>query len=170
MELERDPYLVLGIAPGQDWSAVRRAYWTLARCFHPDGSAPDAARMTEINEAYARLERDHRARSNAAGVMAATGPVAMGPGLRPTPPRPAWPAAPGQPTGLLRRVADARFGDTPVIDFGQYAGWRIGEVAEHDPGYLRWLSRHSSGVRYRAAICEVLGSSPGIGRRAALVT
>lgn len=58
---------------------------------------------------------------------------------------------------------------TPVIDFGEYAGWQIADVARVDPRYLHWLSRHSSGIRYRAAIADVLGSDKDIGRRAALV-
>ena len=46
-----------------------------------------------------------------------------------------------------------------VIDFGTYQGWQVADVARKDPGYLRWLSRHSSGNRYREAIAAVL---PGV--------
>ena len=59
--------------------------------------------------------------------------------------------------------------ESPVIDFGEYAGWRIADVARHDPRYLRWLSRHSSGVRDRKAIELALGTDPEIGRRAAII-
>jgi uncharacterized protein (DUF3820 family) len=47
--------------------------------------------------------------------------------------------------------------DPTVLDFGHYAGRTIAELAEADPDYLRWLERHSSGVRYRAEIQRVLG-------------
>ena len=30
------------------------------------------------------------------------------------------------------------------------------DLAKHDPDYLRWLSRHSSGVRYRNLITQLL--------------
>jgi hypothetical protein len=71
---------------------------------------------------------------------------------------------------LLARIQAARHADSPMLDFGQYAGWRIAEVAEHDPRYLVWLSRHSSGVRFRRAIEHVLGSSHDLGRPAAVIS
>ena len=75
------------------------------------------------------------------------------------------------PTGsLLWRIQAARHGNSPTLDFGEYAGWTIAEVAEHDPRYLAWLSRHSSGIRFRRAIEEALGSSRDLGRRAALLS
>lgn len=42
-----------------------------------------------------------------------------------------------------------------VLDFGRYAGWSLGDLARHDPNYLRWLSRHSSGIRYRRRIDQL---------------
>jgi len=30
------------------------------------------------------------------------------------------------------------------------------DLARRDPDYLRWLARHSSGIRYRTAIEQVL--------------
>jgi hypothetical protein len=44
-----------------------------------------------------------------------------------------------------------------TIDFGRYAGWRLKDLAKQDPDYLRWLSRHSSGVRFRNQIIALLG-------------
>ena len=70
---------------------------------------------------------------------------------------------------LLGRILAAKRIDTPALDFGEYAGWRIAEVAERDPRYLRWLSRHSSGVRFRSIIEQVLGPDPELGRRAAIL-
>ena len=45
-----------------------------------------------------------------------------------------------------------------LIDFGRYAGWSIKQLARHDPDYLRWLSRHSSGIRYRRVIEEAFAA------------
>ena len=56
-----------------------------------------------------------------------------------------------------------------VIDFGRYAGWRIADLVRHDPDYLRWLSRHSSGVRFLEAIARHLPGDASIGRRSSFV-
>lgn len=50
--------------------------------------------------------------------------------------------------------------DPTHLDFGHYAGRTIEELATVDPDYLRWLSRHPSGTRYRAEIHRVLGVVP----------
>lgn len=50
--------------------------------------------------------------------------------------------------------------DASRLDFGHHAGRTILELAETDPGYLRWLARHPSGVRYRAEIHRALGKIP----------
>jgi hypothetical protein len=42
------------------------------------------------------------------------------------------------------------------LDFGRYAGWTLGDIAREDADYLRWLSRHSAGIRYRSAILRLL--------------
>ncbi len=161
MTLERDPYQVLQISRHASWPEIRAAYRMLARRYHPDGTTPDTGRIIEINGAYECLERELGRRGDAP-----TTGVPVGPG------RQADSAAPsvGRPHlgPLMRRMADARRTESPVIDFGQYAGWRLADVARHDPAYLQWLSRHSSGVRYRAVIEQLLGSNE-IGRRAAVV-
>jgi DnaJ-class molecular chaperone len=141
---ERDAYQILGVGRRSSLKVVRTTYWQLARRFHPDGTAPDVGRMSEINAAYEAIERDH-----------ATG-ASDAPGTGTTP------AETGPPEGsLLRRMRDAQHADSAVVDFGQYAGWRIADIARHDPRYLRWLSRQVSGVRYRAEIERVLGQSDG---------
>jgi hypothetical protein len=48
--------------------------------------------------------------------------------------------------------------DPTTVDFGHYAGRKLEELAESDPGYLYWLARHPSGARYRAEIARVLGA------------
>ena len=49
--------------------------------------------------------------------------------------------------------------DGTTIDFGHHAGRTIDELATVDPDYLRWLARHPSGYRYRAAIQRVMESA-----------
>ena len=46
------------------------------------------------------------------------------------------------------------------LNFGRYAGMTLREIAGQDTEYLRWLSRHSSGLRYRAEIERILGADP----------
>ncbi len=42
------------------------------------------------------------------------------------------------------------------LTFGRYTGWTLRDLARQDPDYLRWLSRHSSGIRYRTEIYQIL--------------
>ena len=53
-------------------------------------------------------------------------------------------------------AANGEIGPGSALDFGRYEGWRLRELARRDPDYLRWLARHSSGIRYRTAIEQVL--------------
>ena len=158
----RDALEVLHLSADASWREVREAYLTLARRYHPDGTAPDAARMVEINAAYECLERQRLTTTALPGSAPLT-PVGPGRNGQPVAPRP-------DRRSLLWRMSAPCPEDSPVIDFGQYAGWRVAEVAAVDPGYLRWLSRHSSGVRFRASIVQALGPDPEIGWQASLVS
>ena len=51
----RDPWAVLGVAPGSSWEDVRSAYRRLAKTVHPDITGSDASRMAEINRAFGEL-------------------------------------------------------------------------------------------------------------------
>ena len=57
--LKRDYYEVLGVSPDADPDAIRRAFHSLARDWHPDvADAPDAeARFRELAEAYSVLSK-----------------------------------------------------------------------------------------------------------------
>jgi curved DNA-binding protein len=83
----KDYYAVLGVARDATADAIKKAYRRQARAFHPDVSKePDAAaRMSEVNEAYAVLSDPER--------RAAYDAVGQGrkPGERFTPP-PDWDA------------------------------------------------------------------------------
>jgi hypothetical protein len=124
--------------------------------------------MAEVNAAYETLEREERHAAERPP-MRPMGPGVSAPVAAAAPAASTFPA-PGPARGsLLGRILAANRIDTPALDFGEYAGWKIAEVAERDPRYLRWLSRHSSGVRFRSIIEQVLGPDPELGRRAAIL-
>ncbi|RKM59775.1 J domain-containing protein [Butyrivibrio sp. CB08] len=61
----RDPYKVLGVAPGASDEEIKKAYRTLAKKYHPDlnpGDEVAAERMNEVNAAYDILSKPHTAR------------------------------------------------------------------------------------------------------------
>lgn len=149
-----DAYRTLQVDPSAEPSVIQAAFRALARLYHPDGKRPDVARMARINAAY-RILRDRELRQQYDRTRAST--------LRPV--RMAVDPGPTDERGSMSRRAPA--GDeSPVLDFGRYAGWRISDLARHDPDYLRWLARHSSGLRYREAIARVLPREPDLNRRA----
>ena len=136
-----DAYGVLQVAPDCEDEVLHGAFRALALKYHPDRDATQyaARRMAELNQAYA-LVRDpaQRARHDAArrGASVPAIPQAS-PGGSPPPPRSA--------------AAGSR------LSFGRYAGWTLRDLARQDPDYLRWLSRHTSGIRYRTEIYAILG-------------
>ncbi len=173
MSAERDAYAVLCVPSHATREEISRAYRALARRYHPDGASPDHARMAEINRAYDRLKTPAaRARYD----EDARAGVAVGPG-RPASTTSSWPGT--TPTtsggrglgGLSSRIAarKAAAEDCTTIDFGRYAGWRLVDLARADPTYLRWLSRHSAGVRYRDLIAQLLPADQDLGRRASVL-
>jgi len=151
MEGGGDAYRVLQVDPSAEQIVIQAAYRVLARRFHPDGYQPDVHRMAELNRAYGLLrDPETRRRYDLKRTMLHAQPIAVtstGGRVdawtpRRTPPEPA------------------------LLDFGRYAGWRISDLARHDPDYLRWLSRHSSGLRFREAIARALPREPDLTRRA----
>ena len=132
-----DPYRVLQVAPHAEQEVIQAAYRALALKYHPDRDRTTYAqrRMLQINAAYS-LIRDDAARtqwdrSQRQGRQAPTR-VSAAP-----PPR--------------SEAAGTR------VSFGRYAGWTLRDLARQDPEYLRWLSRHSSGIAYRTEIYQILG-------------
>ena len=43
-----------------------------------------------------------------------------------------------------------------VLNFGRFAGRSLRDIAGEDSEYLRWLARHSSGIRFRGEIERLL--------------
>ena len=145
-----DAYAVLQVVPSCDQEVIHAAYRALALKYHPDHDATRRAseKMAELNRAYAIL-RDPAAR---AAVDRARRRTIAGVSVAASVARPS--AVPPPSAGE----------SSSVLTFGRYAGWRLRELARHDPDYLLWLSRHSSGIRYRTEIYSILGS---MGRSAA---
>ncbi len=134
----RDAYEVLQVRPDASQVVIQAAFRALAAVYHPDSSAGSTRRMAELNDAYARVRTaDRRA-------------VYDRTGHRP-------PAAEPTVVAAAPRKANAPKG---VMDFGRYEGWSIADLARHDPDYLLWLRRHSSGIRFRAEIDAVLAPAP----------
>ena len=136
-----DPYAVLQVVPTADQEVIRAAYNALARKYHPDRDATRraAAKMTDLNRAYV-LVRDEKVRTahdrSRRAVIAGVSIVPSGrPGAVAPPPMP----SPGS-----------------VLTFGRYNGWSLRDLARQDVDYLLWLSRHSSGIRYRTEIYQIL--------------
>jgi curved DNA-binding protein CbpA len=136
-----DPYAVLQVVPSCEPEVVHAAFRALALKYHPDRDSSRRAerRMAELNRAYdllrdqgARARYDRSRRVNISGVSVAAGQHA---------PSPIRSREPGS-----------------VLTFGRYAGWGLRDLARQDPDYLLWLSRHSSGIRYRTEIYTILSS------------
>ena len=133
-----DPYRELEVEPTADSTAIRRAYHKKARLHHPDRGG-DPAAMARLNVAYELLRDPARRRQHDA-----TRPRAS---RREPPAPPPWTGAAGPPPGKP---------SGPVLDFGIFAGWSIGEIARHDPGYLVWLAERREGRPYLAAIERIV--------------
>ncbi len=135
-----DPYRVLQVVPSAEQEVLNAAFRALALKYHPDRDPSSTAsrRMAELNAAYA-LVRDATTRRKYDGNrnVTATSASTRATGAVPPPPR--------------SRSAGTR------LPFGRYAGWTLRDLARQDPDYLRWLSRHASGLRYRTEIYQILG-------------
>ncbi len=183
----RDAYRILQVDPGAHQVVIRAAYLALARRYHPDGDVPDPACMADLNHAYDLVRDEERrrlydARRAVLGTQApaAASSVPVGPGHGPngSPPSDAAgrvPAGVGAAPGAERSAAEVAgpfrrarpetgASDSSRLDFGRYSGWSLSDLARHDPDYLRWLSRHSSGLRYRQEILRLLPDGANVGR------
>jgi len=143
---DTDPYRVLQVTPDAEQEVVHAAFRALAMKYHPDRDASTTAanRMAALNRAYAVLKDPQtraafdRERLRARAGFARTTPAA---GARPSASAP----------------PPARSGSAGTrLEFGRYAGWTLRDLARHDTDYLRWLSRHASGMRYRTEIYQIL--------------
>ena len=155
MAFDRDAYEVLQVHPKAHQQIIHAAFRVLARLYHPDhdSSAASNRKMAELNDAYDKVRTaDRREVYDRARLLRPAASPAM-----------VTPYAQAQaPSAAPRSDGGAE------LDFGRYQGWTIAQIAAHDREYLRWLSRHTSGVRFRAEIERVLrepGQPSQSGRR-----
>jgi curved DNA-binding protein CbpA len=147
---EVDLYRILQVDRAAHPRVLQAAYRALATIYHPDQTRTGSHdEMALINRAYAILrdpaqrqahDRRHALLEPAA---AASEPVAA-----PTP----------EPVGIS--VPPTAPGAGSALSYGRYAGWTLDQLVRTDPDYLRWLSRHTSGLRYRAEIERLLAGTP----------
>ena len=139
-----DPYKVLQVVATAEQEVVRAAFRALALKYHPDheGSSRASRRMQELNEAYA-LVRDATARAEFDRAQSHAGANFM--------------AAAANNRRAPSPPARSEKAGTRLVS-GRYAGWTLRDLAAHDPDYLRWLMRHSSGVQYRGEITRILSA------------
>ena len=136
-----DPYAVLQVVPTCDQEVVHAAFKALALKYHPDRDSTRRAadKMAELNRAYALL-RDERSRAAYDRSRRTTiAGISVAHSARPSSVAPPAMSSPGS-----------------VLSFGRYSGWSLRDLARRDPDYILWLSRHSSGIRYRTEIYSIL--------------
>lgn len=164
MNRERDYYKVLQVDPEADADVITAAFRALARRLHPDRdiTGVDEVRMAELNRAYGVL-RDARSRRQYDAErkleMQAMGP---GPAEAPEPARRGGLAErwrTHEQRGTTGRPSESAANGGTVLPFGRYAGMTLDQVAREDTDYLRWLGRHSSGLRFRREIEQILRES-----------
>ena len=177
--IQRDYYKVLQVDPEASPDVITAAYKTLAKRLHPetDLTGVHEIRMAELERAYGVLKDARTRQRYDIEREELLNPV--GPGNEPEPvltpvlvaPPQRHTSADGTPDGdtMLARYASDRAlapmtsaevslaaGDL-ILDFGRYQGWSLYDLAKKDPAYLKWLARHSSGLRFRREIARVLG-------------
>lgn len=139
--LSFDPYAVLQVVSTAEQEVVHAAFKALAFKYHPDRDATRRAaeKMAVLNRAYALLrEAKARAAHDRSQRMTIAG-ISVAATARPSSVPPPASVSPGS-----------------VLTFGRYLGWSLRDLARRDPDYVLWLSRHSSGIRYRTEIYGIL--------------
>jgi len=166
---QRDYYKVLQVDPEAEPEIIQAAYETLAARFHPESDLTGVheVRRKDLDRAYAVLSNPGR---RAAYDIERSDPYRpMGPGeLIGVPVAEPEPEPVSAPRGLTARVnagppkngngAQSGLIGSTILDFGRFAGMTLRDIAGEDTEYLRWLARHSSGIRFRNEIENLLRS------------
>ena len=167
---QQDHYRVLQVHPAANPLVIKAAYRVLARIFHPDVFG-DEDEMKKINAAWEILG-DPKARAKYDQDRAAGGPQVANPIVAAPPmsdpfrryadPSPGPGSTPADHAGPPRGMP---FG--PILTFGRYEGWSLGQVVRVDREYLEWLRRVPAGRQLYSEIDAVLRSAgiPGVDRR-----
>jgi curved DNA-binding protein CbpA len=158
MRDERDHYKLLQVDPGADLEVIKAAYKALARKLHPDDdfTGIDDYKLKELTRSFDILRDPAARKAYDLRRIYRMRPVGPGPDHQVA-------EEPELSTHLAERVQahldEVESPDLRRLDFGRYAGQTLREIAHLDPDYLRWLARHSSGIRFRAAILKILGET-----------
>jgi DnaJ-class molecular chaperone len=154
MRDEKDHYKTLQVDPGADPEVIKAAYRALARKLHPDDdfTGIEEYHLKELTRAF-NILRDPAERKAYDLRRAYLRMRPLGPGTEEAP----------EEVELTQHLAermqahmDGEEADERRLDFGRYAGQTLREIARQNPDYLRWLARHSSGIRFRATILKIL--------------
>jgi len=146
-----DLYEVLQVHRRAEPEVIRAAYRALAHKYHPDFGG-EQARMVALNEAWDVLGDNSRRAAYDSSPEAhdaskrESDPVQTGP----------------ESSHLRQRAPRQERGSGTVLDFGRYAGWSVGRLADHDPDYLEWLARTAIGRRLTAEIEAVLAERASV--------
>jgi curved DNA-binding protein len=146
---DKSYYKLLQVDPAADDDVITAAHRVLTARLHPetDITGVQEIRLKELDRALTTLTDPARRR-------AYDEQLAIDPASAAT----RMPVGPGQGSTLADRVQGHDTGQLGAtrLDFGRYAGYTLGALVQSDPEYLQWLSRHSSGIRYRGAIMRLL--------------
>ena len=151
---EKTYYKMLQVDPAAEPDVIAAAHRVVVAKLDPDRDATGIAeyRVKELNRALAVLTDAAQRRAYDEQLALAATPVAVGPGRI---------GQNGQTLGERLQSHEADGVRDTRLDFGRYSGRTLGDLARSDPDYLRWLSRHSSGIRYRGAIMRLLAERDG---------
>jgi curved DNA-binding protein CbpA len=166
-------YRTLQVDPAASPLVIQAAYRVLARIFHPDVEGDDQE-MKRLNHAWSilgdprlRAEYDrqlagrHHGPGAAHGSSAPAGPRASARAPTPSSPNPRATDA-GRPSDHAGPPQGEPSG--PLLTFGRYEGWTIGQVARVDPPFLEWLRRVPAGRQLKDAIDVALQRADGARR------
>jgi curved DNA-binding protein CbpA len=161
-------YRILQVDPGANPLVIQAAYRVLARIFHPDVEGDDE-QMKRLNAAWSVLgdpgkraayDRERAGRHHGPAINAPAPASARAAGSGTTgsgsdahrPARHHDHAGPpqGEPFG-------------PVLTFGRYEGWTLGQVSRVDRTFLLWLRDVPAGRGLKAEIDAVLATRRGPG-------
>lgn len=148
-----DLYRVLQIDPQADPEVVQAAYRVLARKLHPDMTGDESA-MKRLNTAWDTI-RDpaKRAAYDAERAVRAAPTDAA--------------AAAAANAKILKTLVDDHAGPPPgnpfgpVVTFGRYENWSIGEIARVDKPFLEWLRGVPAGRHLQHSIDALLREISG---------
>lgn len=165
-----DLYRILQVDPGANSLVIQAAYRVLARIFHPDVSGDDE-QMKRLNAAWevlgdarlrARYDLERAGRHPGPGVDPSPAPASV-PGWRPYHATSGTPRTPAEYSTTSEESAGPPQGTPfgPVLHFGRYNGWSIGQIARVDRPFLEWLRSAPAGRTMRAEIETVLSARRG---------